>query len=289
MREWCYNKHGDFMNKTLAIDLDGTLFYPKKRRTMIPKKNLLFLQDFLSAGGRVVIVTGRNYNFAKRVMEKVGHSMDVIGCNGAMIYADGKMVDENAINPQVFEKCYKDLKDLFHFDNWIMMTRDVNMVLSIPNYLPFRKLLYRLVYASQGIYAEKFEINSQKFDHEMKQGKIYKVMIFFGLGKKGKQKACEATKMIREKFPEIEASWSDNFIELTAAVANKANGLKKYCDIVGIDHESLVVAGDSGNDIAMFKEFHENSFCMSHASPKIQKYAAHVIDMVADLEPYLKK
>ena len=38
------------MNKVLATDLDGTLFYPKGRKRCIPKKNVKFLQDFIDDG-----------------------------------------------------------------------------------------------------------------------------------------------------------------------------------------------------------------------------------------------
>ena len=49
------------------------------------------------------------------------------------------------------------------------------------------------------------------------------------------------------------------------------------------------MVGDSGNDIPMFKEFPENSFCMSRAPETIQKYAKYTIDKYEDLSRYLIK
>ena len=52
------------MIKLLATDLDGTLFYPKRKFTLMTRKNAKFLKDFYNAGGKVMLVTGRNYNIA---------------------------------------------------------------------------------------------------------------------------------------------------------------------------------------------------------------------------------
>ena len=46
--------------KLIATDLDGTLFYPKKRIKMISKKNLRFLRDRIDKENHIVIVSGRN-------------------------------------------------------------------------------------------------------------------------------------------------------------------------------------------------------------------------------------
>lgn len=58
------------MPKILATDLDGTLFYPKRRITMISKRNLKFIRDFVDNGNKLLIVSGRNVKFAKKVEKK---------------------------------------------------------------------------------------------------------------------------------------------------------------------------------------------------------------------------
>ena len=42
--------------------------------------------------------------------------------------------------------------------------------------------------------------------------------------------------------------------------------------------------GDSGNDIAMFKEFYENSYCIAKANINVRKHAKHVIRYFDDIE-----
>ena len=47
------------MGKVIATDLDGTLFYPKRRVRMIKSKSLKFLRRHIDNGGRLVLVSGR--------------------------------------------------------------------------------------------------------------------------------------------------------------------------------------------------------------------------------------
>lgn len=55
------------MSKLIATDLDGTLFYPKKRIKMISKKSLNFLRQHIDNGGKLVLVSGRNSEYLKKL------------------------------------------------------------------------------------------------------------------------------------------------------------------------------------------------------------------------------
>ena len=66
------------MAKVLVIDLDGTLFYPKKRVRMISRKNVKFIRRFIDDGNKVVICSGRNLPYAQKVIEKINRPLDVI-------------------------------------------------------------------------------------------------------------------------------------------------------------------------------------------------------------------
>ena len=48
------------MIKLIATDLDGTLFYPKRRLTGMIKENKKFLKSFLNSGKDVLIASGRS-------------------------------------------------------------------------------------------------------------------------------------------------------------------------------------------------------------------------------------
>ena len=142
----------------------------------------------------------------------------------------------------------------------------------------------------QGVYKNKFNIDKSKFVEEIEHGKVYKVMIMFGLGEKNKMKAKDANKELRDKFGDMaEFSWSGEMIEITPRGCSKANGLKFYEEYFNIKHSDIYVVGDSGNDISMFNEYQENSFCMSHAPLSVSKYAGHTLKRFSDLESYVTK
>ena len=124
---------------------------------------------------------------------------------------------------------------------------------------------------------------------EVKEGDVYKVMIFFGLRKNKSKLSKEINKELREKYPEIESSWSLIVNELTPKDCNKGAGLERYCELTNTDPNDLLVVGDSGNDITMFNRFHENSYCMAHAYPSVKKYAKHVITRVYKLDKLVLK
>ena len=73
------------MEKILATDLDGTLFYPKDTKEMIAKPNLFFLQSFIDQGGKVILISGRSHVYCQKTVEKIGRPCATISYNGACI------------------------------------------------------------------------------------------------------------------------------------------------------------------------------------------------------------
>lgn len=277
------------MPKVLALDLDGTLFYPKKRIKMIPKKNIDFIRRFIDEGNKVVLCSGRNLPYALKVQNKLQRNIDVIGCNSSFIYSNGKLVKSSAMKAPEVGAMVKEFVDKFGIRVWLLMSKKQSLVIA-GNLSRFAKWLYTFLYFTHGVYAEKYIISNDAFKEELETGEIYKLMMFFGLGKRAKERACEANKYIRENYQDIvEASWTDNFIELTAPNVSKSNGLKDYCEINNINPKDIYVVGDSGNDISMFQTFYEHSFCMKHSSDKIKKFAKYQVKRVADIEELIKE
>ena len=69
------------MQKVLAIDLDGTLLYPYSFRHKVSKKNVKFLQRWIDAGNRVVLVSSRDAKFLREVEKEIERPVDVIAPN----------------------------------------------------------------------------------------------------------------------------------------------------------------------------------------------------------------
>ena len=274
------------MKKVIATDLDGTLFYPRAKVNMIPKKNIIFLREFIEKGGRVVLVSGRSHHYAQKVSAKIGYPVDVIGANSAYLSVNEEVKEEHFL-PEEMLDIYQKIAKKFHIKGQLLMSKAYPLVIRGPEYSWFKMKFYQFYYWAQGIYAEAYVYDHKLFIEELKSKQVYKMMLYFGLGKKDHNIAAEANKYIRENFPEIEASWIGSFVELTPKGCNKANGIEKYLRYLNIDKHDIIVVGDSGNDISMFNAYKENSFCMSHANQKVKKYAKHIIRRFYDLAPYV--
>ncbi|MGI6644873.1 MAG: HAD-IIB family hydrolase [Bacilli bacterium] len=275
------------MKKVLATDLDGTLFYPKRRKNMMTKKNIAFCRRFIENGNQLVLVTARSPFYTKKVEEKIGYPLDVVGMNGAYIVVDDKLIEEHFIDTDLV-KLTSLMKEKFNIQAVMLTSTKYPMLLSNPKLNIFKKMFYSIYYKLQGVYGEDHIIDQDLLDDELANGKIYKVMFFFGLGKKGKKRAQEAHEYLRENYPnEFETSWTHFFVEITPLSCSKGESLIKYLDHRGYKKEQTYVVGDSGNDISMFKTFYENSFCMKHSPKNVKMHAKTIIANVSQLEEYL--
>lgn len=277
------------MPKILAIDLDGTLFYPKKRFRLIPKKNLEFIQKFIDNGGILIIVTGRNYFFAHRVYKKINRPFYLYGCNSSIFIKDNIIKEEIFFDNNELTKFLDRIEKRFEPTTYVIMSKTENCLLYAKRQ-KFRTLFgYPFYYLSEGVYRENYKISKRKFINELKNGKIYKVMVFPGVGKKATALSSIMSKYLNTNDPFCEISWSGSSLELTPKGVSKTRGINEFLEKNNFDKNDVYVVGDSGNDIVMFKEFYKHSFCMTHASSSVKKYAKHIIENVYELESYLFK
>lgn len=272
--------------KVICTDLDGTLFFPKKRIRMLTTANKIFLRRFIDSGGRLAIVSGRNKNFSEKVIAKLKRKADILGCNSAFIVADGKQIKDEPMDNQKLIEVLDDIKKRFKVTGIFLMCKDYNMIVPKRGFWWFHRFGYFIYHIIEGTYKEK-TINSDKvLKSELEKGSVYKVMLFFGISKKSKMVSMQANKEMQKLYPDFEFSWCGELIEVNKKGCTKAQGIKQYLDYLKIKHDNVMVVGDSGNDISMFRDF-KNSFCMSHAPLHVSKYANHVIDRVSELEKYI--
>ena len=277
------------MAKLIATDLDGTLFYPKKRIKMISKKSLLFLRNHIDKGGKLVLVSGRNSEYLKKVVRRINRPVDLIGCNAAYIMANNEVIKSENFEAKSTRIALEEIERDLPVKGFFIMSEDNRFVLRDK----FANRVYRIAYKFwnffQGVYREPSIVSKNQFYEIIDSGKAKKIMIFFGIGKRNILRSKETNKYLVEKYSHLfEPSWSNEFIELSPKGCSKSLGLKYYADYININHSDVYVVGDSGNDISMFKEFPENSFCMSHASLSVSKYAKHVIKRFDEVEKFIE-
>ncbi len=272
--------------KVIATDLDGTLFYPKDKRNIIYQPNLFVLQNFVDKGGKLVLISGRSVDYCKKVIKKLDRPASIIGFNGSCIYQDDKYIEQNTIpNEEVKNIVNETFQAFKNFGTFIMTDKGVFVHLKTKS--RFIRWISKVYYRGQREYAEKFYSDEKSFQEQLENGNIYKVLLFFGFSKRKMKKAREANKILRNTYENFEFSWSTCVIEITLKNCNKARALEDFVKINNINKEDVIVVGDSGNDICMFKSFYENSFCMGHSPKSVSKYARYTIDKYEDLSRYI--
>lgn len=278
------------MNKLLATDLDGTLFYPKHKMRCIPKKNVKFLQKFIDDGNKVVLVSSRSSFFTSKLEKEINRPIDFLNCSSSEIISEGNVIRSKTIPNSTLKKILNELDEKFKPAAFLLTSKKYPILIKDLNRKSrIFKLTYGIYEWLQFSYREDYLLDNKLFDEEIENGEVYKVMVFYGLRRKNEEISKEINKIIRSDFPEIESSWSSILNELTPKDCSKGKGLQFYCQYKNIDPKNVYVVGDSGNDISMFNAFHENSFAMKHSYPSVKKYANHVVSRVYKIADYVLK
>ena len=276
------------MAKLLAIDLDGTLFYPKRMTKCICKKNASFLRDWIDDGNKVVLVTSRSTQFTAKLKDEIKRPVDFINCCSSQIIANDQMIYEQAMPNAELKEILKRIEDDYEPIALLMTSENHPCIIKYSRKVNrIYTFFYRIWWIFQFSYREPFIASNEIFEKELESAKIFKIMTFIGLRKNKYAISKEANKQLREEFPEIESSWTQQVNELTPMGCNKGNGVEKYCQLMNIDKDDVYVVGDSGNDISMFNKFYEHSYCMKRGHPSARKYAKHIIKRVYKLRKEL--
>ena len=276
------------MIKLIATDLDGTLFYPKRRISGLCSSNKKFLKKFLSEGGKLVLVTGRNAMIQPRVEKALGYKVAILGCNGAFFKENDEMKIAYPMDKKLLLDLYSYCYSEFDFFNLMLFDDTPNTYVAAGERLtPFMIEVARVVNNTNGFYRENLIPGEKVFIDAIVNHDSYKFMPFLGFDKKSHLK-IEAIKLaVKTRYQnQFNIVASGGAIEITHPDANKGATLLKYCKMNGIKEDEVFVCGDSGNDLPMF-EYFQHSFCMYHSPNYIKSQANHVINRISDLEKYL--
>ncbi|MCR5309564.1 MAG: Cof-type HAD-IIB family hydrolase [Bacilli bacterium] len=273
------------MSKLLAVDLDGTLFYPKRLTRRIPKKNVAFLRKWIDAGNKVVLISSRSNDFMQKLNKEIKRPVDMVCHLGAQIRINDELVRDVCIDKNHLKTVLEEIKANYKTLSYMICTEDLPMCMRGNKDLnAFTRFFYKFWYFFQGKYKEKYVVDNKVFEDLLANSRTFMARILFGVKKKNSQVAKELNKKLRERFPDIEFSWTDIIIEMSPAGCTKSDSLDFYVEKTGFKKEDVYVVGDSGNDITMFQEYYEHSYCMAHSYSSVKKYAKNVISRVHNLD-----
>ena len=275
------------MVKVIATDLDGTLFYPKRRFTMIAKKNKKFLYRFIDDGGRLVMVSSRAENFRQLIKKHFDRPFDFIGSEGCLITIDEEQKEEHFFPRATLRELIPQIRE--KYAPWIFMLSSKNrpFVVARSGVKWIVSTIYMIYMFLQGIYKEKGIRSDHVFFDEVDKGEVYKLMLFIGFTKRHKMLAKKLAEEVNANYEGIEAHWLGEVVEITPKGCTKAEGVAKYLDYLKINHDNVLVVGDGGNDVPMFDRFHEHSYAMGHAHASVKAHASKTIKHFHDLEKEL--
>lgn len=277
------------MIKLLATDLDGTLFYPKRRTRGISSKNKKFLKEFVQRGNTVVVVSGRNYEFCKKISKKVNAPISMIGCNGSVIYKDNEFFSDDPMDHEEIKEFYTKNKFSDNVVAWVFMSDRYPLIL-VPVRLSYlTQIGVKFYLHMQGFYKDRFVFGEKHLFKMLNDSdaRIYKMMAMYGVGKK----KIEIARLEKEKFfdaysTKFEILWSRESIEFMKKGVNKANALKNFINVLQIKEDDVAVVGDSGNDVPLFEAF-KNSFVMQHAPEEVKSKAKTQIEGVYCIQEFI--
>lgn len=90
----------NFSDVLLTVDYDRTLTGPDSK---VPERNVEAIRWFMEQGGAFTINTGRSWNLAKQLPERVPINAPLLLFNGSAAYEDGKILYHHAIDAPMWE------------------------------------------------------------------------------------------------------------------------------------------------------------------------------------------
>ena len=208
------------------LDIDGTLLSDS---FAIPPENLRAIKAAQEKGHLVFINTGRSWgNIPPVLMEQFKDFDGIISGIGSMITVNGETVFESFMSEKLIKKIMK-----YAFDNpqyWALF-EGVNDVYSVPN----------------DEYALRdYQILLENSDDYLKicNGDNIQVVAM------GKTVPDDFKELFKDDLTVFQF---ETYADLVKKGLNKAEGIKKTIEIMGIKRENTVAIGDSNNDYDMIK------------------------------------
>lgn len=240
MRRQC-----DMKIKLVALDMDGTLMNSK---SLLSQGNQAVLEKAMKAGIYIVPATGRVYSTLPEAVKNLPGVKYVLSSNGAAVYRVGEAspIYTNFMSKQkaleIFHaiegvSCIKEfyVEGYGYFEQSILQKIDT---FDIPE-------AFRQFY---GIQKKTVESIQTLLQSDIKG--VEKINLPWITA----QTRAELLKCLSSIEGIALTSSIGQNIEINRKGANKGDGLKGLCDVIGLDMSQVMAIGDSANDLEMIQE-----------------------------------
>lgn len=251
------------MKKAIFFDVDGTIVDTFNGGRTISPAVRKTIHDLQAAGHYVFVATGRPYAFISPMLWEVGFDGFVLS-NGAQVIMKDELIFHNAMDRGFIKEISQKLDRL-----------GIQYVLE-GGHDSYIRRDYQALYdfcKSVGI-SEQFITR----EYEAGENEIYKIEIL--CMDETTEKQCIS---LIENHPEYGYYYSINgkFFEVYKKKNNKAKGIEKALEYLGISIENSYAFGDGINDIEMLEAV-GCGFAMGNASDEVKAYADRIADTVSN-------
>lgn len=224
--------------KLIALDMDGTLLTPDLE---VSEANARAIKQAMDKGVQVMLSTGRWLRFCYPYAEELGLNTYLITVNGGEIWtADKTLLERHLLDSRLVEDVYTMGRD-YGLNAWLISTERVFQRGDVPDdFMAYEWLKVGFNSTDKHILAKMQEKLNQ--------------------------------------YEELELTNSlPTNIELNPLDVNKATGLKRVCQEMGINMSDVMAVGDSLNDIKMIAES-GLGVAMGNAQEPVKAVAKHTTD-----------
>lgn len=270
------------MIKYLATDLDGTLLFPKSKDTYVCDNNKEILKLFNK--NNILIVSGRNPKFIKKVCEELDIKESFVASNGASIYLNGKEIFLSCIKTSIVNKLINFVKNKY-VDYTIVLFDSLDNIYSVCSNV---KEATEKENQLKTKYPKLTSITNKDITqiNELlnKEDSIVKVNFIISYDQR-----LEMYDFIKKENMKINPIICKNSLEIVNYGVDKGSSLLKLLDAMEINKDETCVVGDDNNDEVMLKHF-KNSFLISNGTNKnLESSAKYILNKFTDLKNYLKE
>ena len=239
------------MIKLVASDLDGTLLF--KGAQSLPEEIFPLIRQLKKLGILFVAASGRQYANMKKLFRPVVDDMAFISENGGLAVYNEKVLYQDSFEQELVREIAENIYDK-EGSEFTCSTKDFYYIR--PKTEHFRDLMINVV----GNVCK--EINSfEEITEPCMKLAVYE--------RGGLQD--DTIHYWNERFGDkcTVVTSGTAWVDFIPFDTNKAKGVEKYQEILGIRPEECIVFGDEYNDIAMLKSV-PYSFAMAHAKDGVK-------------------
>ncbi len=231
----------DMKKKALFLDLDGTLLADDKS---VPEVNRTAIERMLDAGHSVVIATGRPLSSAVLQAERLGLTSPgcyLIAFNGGVLYdtSAGKVIYKTAIPLEAVERTFREAERR----GMHIQTYRGDRVVTVPRF-DDREL---------ELYCSRILVQKEIIPDIGCLGEDPVKMLIIDLEDRDRLQSFRDW-VNEELGSELDTFFSNSeYVEIVPKGLNKGSAILRMAEILGMDREDTVSAGDEANDTAMIK------------------------------------